>query len=102
MILGILCLKSCTLDTLIIIFIYEIHVKGVLVANDVDNKRIQTLQSRLSASLCAPLVISNVDATKLTEHFVSDPEVFDRIVCDVPCSGDGTFRKSPHFWRLFR
>jgi 16S rRNA C967 or C1407 C5-methylase (RsmB/RsmF family) len=27
---------------------------------------------------------------------------FDRIVCDVPCSGDGTFRKSPHIWRLFR
>jgi hypothetical protein len=27
---------------------------------------------------------------------------FDRIVADVPCSGDGTFRKFPHLWRLFR
>jgi len=27
---------------------------------------------------------------------------FDRIVCDVPCSGDGTIRKFPHIWRLFR
>eukprot|EP01031_Cornospumella_fuschlensis_P029690 gene29690-35838_t len=78
------------------------HNVGVLVANDVDSKRIHTLQSRLSASFCALLVVSNVDATKLTEHFASDPEIFDRIVCDVPCSGDGTFRKSPHFWRLFR
>ena len=27
---------------------------------------------------------------------------FDRIVADVPCSGDGTVRKFPHIWRLFR
>ena len=27
---------------------------------------------------------------------------FDRIVADVPCSGDGTFRKFSHLWRLFR
>ena len=24
---------------------------------------------------------------------------FDRILCDVPCSGDGTLRKSPDIWR---
>lgn len=23
---------------------------------------------------------------------------FDRILCDVPCSGDGTFRKNPNLW----
>ena len=28
--------------------------------------------------------------------------VFDRIVADVPCGGDGTIRKFPHIWRLFR
>jgi 16S rRNA C967 or C1407 C5-methylase (RsmB/RsmF family) len=27
---------------------------------------------------------------------------FERVLCDVPCTGDGTFRKSPHLWRLFR
>lgn len=25
--------------------------------------------------------------------------LFDRILCDVPCSGDGTLRKSPDLWR---
>lgn len=24
---------------------------------------------------------------------------FDRILCDVPCSGDGTLRKAPDIWR---
>lgn len=24
---------------------------------------------------------------------------FDRILCDVPCCGDGTLRKAPDIWR---
>lgn len=27
------------------------------------------------------------------------PFWFDRVVCDVPCSGDGTLRKEPEIWR---
>ena len=25
--------------------------------------------------------------------------LFDRILCDVPCSGDGTMRKNPGIWK---
>jgi len=25
--------------------------------------------------------------------------LFDRVLCDVPCSGDGTLRKAPDMWR---
>lgn len=27
---------------------------------------------------------------------------FDRILCDVPCSGDGTMRKNINIWKDFR
>jgi 16S rRNA C967 or C1407 C5-methylase (RsmB/RsmF family) len=27
------------------------------------------------------------------------PLKFDRVLCDVPCSGDGTMRKSPNLWK---
>ena len=30
--------------------------------------------------------------------FSSEVVKYDRIVCDVPCSGDGTIRKNPNVW----
>lgn len=30
---------------------------------------------------------------------ILDQLLFDRVLCDVPCSGDGTLRKAPDIWR---
>ena len=80
-------------------------MKGFLMANDSDPKRIQTLMNRFQKCFIPNLIFSCMNGESLSTYFTNDGhtvEVFDRIVCDVPCSGDGTFRKCPHLWRLFR
>lgn len=81
---------------------------GVVVANDADHKRcyLLTHQAKRLKSHC--VMVTNHDASifpKLysrnrDEEGQQDGEVmeFDRVLCDVPCSGDGTIRKNPLLW----
>ncbi|KAG0558875.1 hypothetical protein KC19_10G061000 [Ceratodon purpureus] len=95
---------------------------GMVVANDSDAKRCHLLIHQ-TKRMCSPnIVVTNHDAqlfpglkdksghpkTTSTENCVVDTEIseeetnglyFDRILCDVPCSGDGTLRKAPDIWR---
>lgn len=71
-----------------------------MVANDADLKRINTLRQRLRLSGCDNIIVTCSLAEDL--HRFIPFGFFDRIVCDVPCTGDGTFRKYPHLWRQFR
>lgn len=73
---------------------------GLVLANDADYKRIETLKCRHRCAQSSRLVLTCSRAEDLRRHL--ERPFFDRILCDVPCSGDGTFRKSPHLWRLFR
>uniref|UniRef100_A0A8W8K335 tRNA (cytosine(34)-C(5))-methyltransferase n=1 Tax=Magallana gigas TaxID=29159 RepID=A0A8W8K335_MAGGI len=76
--------------------------EGYVVANDVDNKRcyLMTHQvKRLNSPCCA---IINHDASYLPNLRYGDGPCefvkYDRILCDVPCSGDGTLRKNQDIW----
>ncbi|CAB3981634.1 tRNA (cytosine(34)-C(5))-methyltransferase [Paramuricea clavata] len=80
--------------------------KGFVIANDIDPKRCYMLvhQSRRIHSPCC--LITNHDAAafpdiniKQKDSDQTSPMLFDRILCDVPCSGDGTMRKNPQIWR---
>lgn len=73
---------------------------GMVVANDPDPRRIQTIKTRYARCGSPNLVITCARAEDLAA-MINAP-AFDRILCDVPCTGDGTFRKFPHQWRLFR
>lgn len=77
---------------------------GFVVANDVDNKRCYMLvhqAKRLNSPCC---MIVNADASVFPRMTIRSPEgrleylKFDRILADVPCSGDGTMRKNPDIW----
>ncbi|XP_075985531.1 tRNA (cytosine(34)-C(5))-methyltransferase Nsun2 [Anticarsia gemmatalis] len=79
---------------------------GFVMANDVDNNRCYMLvhQAKRLNSPC--ILITNHDSAVMPALEVSDeknpgktkPLKFDRILCDVPCSGDATLRKNPDIW----
>lgn len=78
--------------------------EGFVIANDVDNKRCYLLvhQAKRLSSPC--IMVVNHDAAsipRLTVDVDGRKEVlfYDRILCDVPCSGDGTMRKNIDVWK---
>ena len=80
---------------------------GLLVANDDNLGRCQAAVRRTRQHLVpAPLLWLCGDARSFpTLHNHSDGRVrgarkvrFDRVLCDVPCSGDGRLRRSPKGW----
>lgn len=68
--------------------------EGIVVANDADIRRCWMLAHQLKRFGSPELVITNHDGQMF-------PKVlqFDRVLCDVPCTGDGTMRKAPDIWR---
>lgn len=85
---------------------------GFVIANDADVKRINILKERYSRCGSPNLLLSCCAAEDLLLRMrarndalgerVGQFDGFDRVLCDVPCTGDGTFRKASHLWRSFR
>lgn len=65
--------------------------KGVIWANDADDKRARMLIHLIQNHPTLNLVVTKCDATCIPMNKNLQP---DLIVCDVPCSGDGTIRKN--------
>ncbi|KAJ7639456.1 S-adenosyl-L-methionine-dependent methyltransferase [Roridomyces roridus] len=83
---------------------------GLLIANDSDHKRTHLLIHQ-SARLPSPaLMVTNLDASiypsmkvpSTTNPGRLEALQFDRILCDVPCSGDGTMRKNLGIWKTWQ
>ncbi|KAI9908559.1 hypothetical protein PsorP6_016169 [Peronosclerospora sorghi] len=78
---------------------------GLVIANDLNKKRAYMLVHRLSRNTLRRAVVTCVagdtfpglyDAATKT---LQSTNVFDRVLCDVPCSGDGTLRKNQALWK---
>ena len=83
---------------------------GLVIANDMDYRRCHLLVHQAKRLNSPALIVTNHDATMLPTKMalpLSGAEDtpanrslrFDRVLCDVPCSGDGTLRKAPDLWR---
>ncbi|MCW5854032.1 MAG: RsmF rRNA methyltransferase first C-terminal domain-containing protein [Anaerolineae bacterium] len=66
--------------------------EGLLVANEVETSRTRALAENLERWGVRQAVITNDDPRRLAERW---GPVFDRVLVDAPCSGEGMFRKSP-------
>lgn len=68
---------------------------GTIVANDRDIGRMIVLASNLERFGATNTVITRNDAVQLCEKLNKVGMKFDKILLDVPCSGEGTIRSSP-------
>lgn len=76
---------------------------GTIIANDKDLGRISILASNVERCGCTNIIITRHDAVQLCERLEKAKVKFDKILLDVPCSGEGTIRSSPKtllMWNL--
>jgi NOL1/NOP2/sun family putative RNA methylase len=63
---------------------------GLLVANEIKEKRVGHLAMNVERWGAENIVITNETPERLADHF---GPTFDRVLVDAPCSGEGMFRK---------
>lgn len=64
--------------------------KGLLVSNEINQKRAKVLSRNIERLGIANTVVTNESPAALADRF---PGFFHRIMVDAPCSGEGMFRK---------
>lgn len=81
-----------------------IRPTGFVIANDSDYKRSHLLVHQVKRLASPNLLVTNHDAQMYPRIKLSESEnlKFDRILCDVPCSGDGTMRKNVNVWKEWK
>lgn len=78
---------------------------GVIVANDVNKDRAYMLFHQVKRFDSPALMVVNHDGGFFPNLYLSNdatsPIEFDRILADVPCTGDGTTRKNIDIWKTW-
>lgn len=77
---------------------------GFVMANDSDYKRSHMLVHQVKRLNSANFMVVNHDAQLFPRIKLNNTQEFlkfDRVLCDVPCSGDGTMRKNINVWKDF-
>lgn len=80
----------------------KVTTDGFVVANDADAKRAYMLVHQAKRLNLPALFVTNNDASKIPNLKLDGNSFkFDKVLCDVPCSGDGTLRKNQLLWKTF-
>lgn len=66
--------------------------RGVCVANDMQEKRLRILNDAVQRTGASSVVVTRKIGQWFARHLT---ERFDRVVCDAPCTAQGTARKDP-------
>ncbi|MFH0851886.1 MAG: NOL1/NOP2/sun family putative RNA methylase, partial [Candidatus Peregrinibacteria bacterium] len=66
--------------------------RGLVVANDMQEKRLRVLNDALQRTGATTVVITRKVGQWFSKHLT---ERFDRVLCDAPCTAQGTARKDP-------
>ncbi len=74
---------------------------GTLIANDLTMPRIKILASNTQKTSSSNILITRADGAHLCEKLAKQNFKFDKILADVPCSGEGTLRTSPKTANMF-
>jgi len=76
---------------------------GIVIANDNNYNRAYMMCHQLKRLNTAGMMIVSHDAQFLPSIYKSCEErfMFDKILCDVPCSSDAVMRKLPHKWKIW-
>ena len=83
----------------------ETEPAGYVVANDADAKRAYMLVNQLRRMNSPSVFVTSCDGQFFpicddkADKSTDKEGMFDRVLCDVPCSGDGTVRKNPGVWK---
>lgn len=68
---------------------------GTIIANEISLGRIKILASNLERCGVANAIITKKEGVAFCKRMKKENFLFDRILVDAPCSGEGTLRSSP-------
>lgn len=70
----------------------KLSEEGLIVTNDISDKRVKAIIRNIEKFGIKNAIVLNEDQWGIGDKL---PNVFDKILIDAPCSGEGMFRKDP-------
>lgn len=79
----------------------EMENTGTIIANEISLKRIKILASNTERCGVTNTIITKKEGLALCKRLGREGFLFDKILVDAPCSGEGTLRSSPKTYRMW-